>query len=103
MDLFAEDLEFVKIATDKMEGGDELMESLMKGRQGGMPWSVILNGDGEEVISSNDKDGKNIGCPVAEHEIAHFVEMIKTATNRPEDHIAKVLAAMEKHAEALKN
>lgn len=102
MELFADDFEFVKIATDKMEGGDELMNVLMKERQGGMPWSVILNSEGEEVISSNDKDGNNIGCPVAEHEIAHFVEMIKTATDRPEDHIAKVLAAMEKHAKSLK-
>ena len=102
MALFEDNLVFVKIMTDKMEGGDKLLEELQKGRQGGLPWMVILDGSGNEIISSNDKDGNNCGCPVADHEIAHFGEMIQKSTNCDAEHLEKVIGSLKEYAATLK-
>ena len=78
-----------------MEGGVDVIKSLRKDRQGGDPWIVILDGDGNELISSNDPDGNNIGCPAKPHEIAHFVEMIKQSSDASEQELAAINEAVQ--------
>ena len=75
---FAKDYEVVMIDTDRMTGGAELADELRKGKRGGIPWMIILDGDGHPKATSDGPKG-NIGCPVKPHEIDHFLQMIKTA------------------------
>lgn len=101
--LFSKNYEFIAIATDKMQGGDELMDELKKDRNGGMPWMVILDGDGQELTTSNDAEGNNIGCPVKPFEIEHFVAMIKKSSDTSEKDLAAISDAMTANAEKINN
>lgn len=103
MSLFEEEFHFVKIETDKMQGGNGVLEELMKGREGGLPWIVILDGEGQELSSSNDSEGNNIGCPVADHEVEHFVEMIKVSSGTSEEQLGAIMTAMKTYAKTLEN
>lgn len=68
----------VMIDVDRDTGGKALNERLKGKRSGGLPWSVILDADGKEIVSSNaEPDGGNIGGPVTPQECAWFLEMLK--------------------------
>jgi hypothetical protein len=103
MSLFEDEFHFVKIETDEMQGGNRVLEELMKGREGGLPWIAILDGEGQELVSSNDSKGNNIGCPVADHEVEHFVEMIKVSSGTDEERLNAIMTEMKAYAETLKN
>ena len=90
----------VKIATDKMEGGEEVMSELKKERQGGMPWMIVLDGGGKEVVTSVGPKG-NVGCPVEPFEIEHFVDMIKQSSDASDDQLAAISKAMTANAEKI--
>ena len=72
---FAKDYEVIMLDVDRMTDGDALAKELRKGKSGGIPWMVILDGDGEPVITSDGPKG-NVGCPAAPHEIDHFLAML---------------------------
>lgn len=74
----------IKIDTDRMEGGAEVAARLRGGATGGIPWMVFLDGSGKEVINSDGPNG-NIGYPVQEAEIAHFVRMLEAVNVSEED------------------
>ena len=100
--MFAEDYHFVAIATDdKMEGGQDVMDALKKDRQGGLPWMVVLDGDGKELVTSNDPDGTNVGCPVTPEEIVHFVNMIKLSSDATEDELSAINDAMQANSKKI--
>ncbi len=84
-----------------MEGGEALMNELKKDRQGGLPWMVILDGDGNELISSVGPKG-NVGCPVEPHEIEYFVEMIKQSSDASEDELIAISDAMKANAKKIR-
>ncbi len=66
----------VKIDTDRMTGGDALLNAHAKGAQQGIPWFEFLDGAGAALANSTGPAG-NVGFPVALEEIAWFVDMIK--------------------------
>ena len=68
------------IDKDRMTEGAALAGELRKGKGGGIPWMVILDGDGEAKATSDGPKG-NCGCPAQPHEIDHFLSMID-ATRR---------------------
>ena len=103
MALFEEEFHFVKIDTEEMKGGNAVFEAMMQDRRGGLPWMVILDGEGKELISSNDPKGQNIGCPVEDHEIEHFVEMIKVSSETSEEQLSAIMTEMKEYAKTLKN
>jgi len=75
------------IDVERDTGGKAINEKWKGARKGGLPWIVILDGDGNEVVSSNvqggEHDGANIGGPRADWEQAWFIEMLrKSAGNR---------------------
>ena len=85
-----------------MTNGAEVAARLRKGKRGGIPWMVILDGDGKELITSDGPKG-NVGCPVAPHEIAYFMEMIqKTATNLDAKEQKSLHALLEAYAKTLR-
>lgn len=63
------------IDTDRMTNGKQVADELRRGKNSGIPWMVILDGDGEEQINSFGPKG-NVGCPADPHEIDHFLAMI---------------------------
>ena len=79
----------VMIDVDRDTNGKAINERLKGQRSGGLPWMVILDADGTEIVSSNvqepgsKRDGRNVGGPVADWECAWFVEMLRrSAGNR---------------------
>lgn len=102
-ELFEDDYVVVKIDTANMENGGDVAQRLRKDRPGGIPWMVILDADGNELITSNGPDG-NIGCPILPHEVEHFLTMIQTTKQRASSETMAALAqALEKNAEAYRN
>ena len=61
--------------------GKEVVAKLRKGKSGGIPWMVILDKNGKELITSDGPDG-NVGCPVKPKERKWFTHMIKLTKNR---------------------
>ena len=88
-----------KIDVDEMEGGKAVAEKLRKGNTGGgIPWIVILDADGKELVTS-DSPGGNIGCPVQPAEVDWFMQMIsKTATELDGDELDALRAELEEFA-----
>lgn len=84
-----------------MEGGEAVMDKLRKDRQGGLPWMVILDGDGNELISSVGPKG-NVGCPAEPHEIDHFVDMIKQSTDASEEELTEIRDALTANTEKIR-
>ncbi|MCK5943429.1 MAG: hypothetical protein KAI24_15715 [Planctomycetes bacterium] len=95
----------VMIDVDRDRNGKEINERYKGARPGGLPWSVIVDADGKELVSSNvqsdgPNDGKNIGGPVSDWECAWFVEMLRrTKGERVSDaEIERVAADLEAYA-----
>ena len=66
----------VKIDTDRMIGGKDVLASYPKSEKQGIPWFVFLQPDGKELADSMGPKG-NIGCPNADEEIEFFMETLK--------------------------
>ena len=93
------DFIIVKIDTDRMTHGKEVAERLRGERRGGIPWMVILDAAGKELITSDGPKG-NVGCPMLPHERAFFIEMLeKTSQRMGKDGIALVKKALDAYAE----
>jgi len=94
--VLAKDFVDLKIDTDRMKGGSELLTRYAK-TQHGIPWFVFLDGDGRPLITSTAPDKGNIGFPAQDWEIAHFQVMLekvaKRITREDIDMLAKSLVA----------
>jgi thiol:disulfide interchange protein len=99
--ILARDFVDVKVDTDRMTGGQELLEQYRAGRPGGIPWFAFLDAEGNEIVTSDGPTG-NIGYPVLPGEIGHFLAMLKQAARRisPEE-TARLGAILEAEAEAI--
>ena len=73
----------VKIDQDRMANGKTVAALLRQGRQGGIPWFVFTNAELAPLATSDGPKG-NCGFPAKEHEIEHFLDMLRT-TERFED------------------
>lgn len=70
----------LKIDVDRTIGGKELdAETRKTSGGGGIPWFVFLDAEGEQLITS-DGPGGNVGFPVTDEEVAHFMDMLKSKT-----------------------
>jgi hypothetical protein len=97
--LFVDDYLVIKIDTQNMQHGDETARVLRGNRGGGIPWITILDGDGQELVTSDGPSG-NIGCPITEQECAYFIKMIeKTIQHAPEGRVAEIANVLDQHAQ----
>lgn len=99
--LFAKGWIDVMIDVDRDTNGKQVNERLKGKRNGGLPWMVILDGDGKELVSSNaEPKGGNIGGPVSVEECAWFGEMLQRSRGEKvsEAEIATILADLEVYA-----
>jgi len=88
----AKDYLIIEIDVDRMTHGKEVGKRITKGESKGYPFSVVLDGSGKELVTS-DGPGGNIGCPVTEEEAAWLLEMIGRTRKRLSDADLKVLSA----------
>ena len=65
----------LKIDTDRMVGGDELLKKYCE-KQGGIPWFAFVSGADEVVVNSDGAKG-NVGFPSEDFEIEHFAVMLE--------------------------
>jgi thiol-disulfide isomerase/thioredoxin len=99
----------LKIDTDRMLGGGDMLKALRKTagltEEGGIPWFVFLDAEGKVLATSEGPKG-NVGFPYQDDEIAHFVSMLETTCKKlGADDIAKIreeLAAVRREDEAKK-
>lgn len=92
----------VKIDTKRMEHGAEVAARLRKERGGGIPWMVILDAEGKELVTSDGPEG-NCGCPVTPEEVAWFLTMIRKTSRHMDAKDQEALkAALESFAEKLR-
>jgi thioredoxin-related protein len=71
----------VKIDTDRMTGGKDVLKKYNPSAEGGIPWFVILDADGKAVSTSVGPKG-NVGFPADDHEVAHFVKVLEATKRR---------------------
>jgi len=93
--ILSKDFIEVKIDTERMIGGQDLLTKYNVARTTGIPWFVILDGHGDNMIDSNGPSGKNIGYPGAGEEIEHFRSMLTaTAINLTPEDIRKLIGTL---------
>lgn len=64
----------------------DIMAELRDGASGGIPWTAILNADGDILATSNMSDtGENIGFPSSEKGRQHFANMLRSGARRMTD------------------
>ena len=68
----------VKVDTDRMIGGGEMLVDMRGTQQGGIPWFAFLDGDGK-IVAHSSETGQNIGYPAAEEEADAFLAMLAKA------------------------
>lgn len=93
--LLAKDFILLEIDVDRMKNGSEVGKRLTGGESKGYPWSVILDAEGEQLVTSDGPDG-NIGCPVTAEEAEVFFQMVRKTGQRLTDQDHEVLR--EEHA-----
>jgi len=107
--LLAREFIDLKIDTDRMTGGADMLKQLRTAaglkEQGGIPWFVFLDADGRVLATSEGPKG-NTGFPYADDEVAHFVTMLTTSCKKlgaPEiERLREELAAVRREDEASK-
>ena len=68
----------VMIDVDRDTHGKDVNEKAKGDRNGGLPWMVVFDGDGKELVTSNaEPKGANIGGPATVEECAWFGVMLK--------------------------
>ena len=76
------DKAFVGLHLDpRMISGKELIKKVRGERRDGIPWMVILDSTGKELITSDGPNG-NVGCPITEPEVGYFMEMVGQAAGK---------------------
>src|SRR5512142_1674810 len=84
----------VKIDSDRMPGGQDLLKRLAP-KSSGIPWFAFLDGEGRILITCDGPNG-HVGFPAQPHEIAHFKTMLeKVKRNLSDEDIAKLIKSLE--------
>ncbi|MCA9416101.1 MAG: thioredoxin family protein [Candidatus Omnitrophica bacterium] len=100
--LMEQDYVEVKIDLARMEGAQEFAQQIRPGGSGGIPWFAVLDGKGA-ILATSDGPNGNVGYPVAQEEIAHFMKVIgETSKNLNPDQLAIIENSLVEGAEKLK-
>ena len=75
--------DYVLVSLDsRNKRGDQVIGKLRSGHDGGgIPWFVVLDAEGKEIVSSDGPKG-NVGCPAQPDEIAWFRTMLERTKKR---------------------
>lgn len=72
----------VKIDTQRMTHGADVMKRIRGVAEGGIPWFALLDAEGK-VVATSEVDGKNLGFPSTDAEIEGFGNFLDKATLDP--------------------
>ena len=72
----------VKIDTDRTIGGKDILKKMSDGKNGGIPWSAILDSEGGVAAPGFMEGQKNFGYPVSEEEIEGFIAMLTRGSDQ---------------------
>ena len=88
--------EFVTLKLDyERSKGARDIETRYAGKPQGLPWFVVLDGNGQAIVTSTGPKG-NVGMPWQPHEVEHFETMLKTAKKHLTDaEIAGLIASIQ--------
>ena len=85
----------LKIDTERHANGAAVAKRLRKGAKGGIPWMLITDAEGKELVTSDGPKG-NVGCPVSGDEIDWFIKMLQTGRRSlTEAELTKLRAALD--------
>jgi hypothetical protein len=79
--VLAKDFTSLKIDTDRMVGGGDLLKRYNP-KPGGIPWFVFIGPAGQPLVDSNDPARGNVGFPAQDFEIAHFKVMLEKVARK---------------------
>lgn len=97
----AKDYVMIEIDVDRMPNGKEVADRLTSGQGKGFPWTVVLDGEGKQLVTSDGPKG-NIGCPVSDEECAWFLEMIdRTRQHMSAEDRAAIARDLAAHADVI--
>jgi hypothetical protein len=82
--LFGKEFVNLYVDTSKVPGGGKLHASYKGSDNQGIPWFVVLDGEGKELADSNGPKG-NIGCPNTDEEIDVFIGILKKVSTHLSD------------------
>jgi hypothetical protein len=103
--LLPKDYLALEIDVDRMTHGEDVITRL-GGKDKGLPWMTILDGEGKALATSDDAQGNNVGSPYTDEEIAHFVTMLRasrvTLTDADLEALRASMVAVRKADEARK-
>lgn len=98
--LIEKDFVEVKIDTDRMIGGAELLTGYRESKSGGIPWFAFLSPEGKKIATSEGPKG-NIGCPFTDEEIDAFGEILRQARQSlTDEEIGELLTSLRQSREA---
>lgn len=80
--MLQKDYVLLSLDSGKHKRGAEVIAKLRAGHDGGgIPWMVVLDAEGKEIVTSDGPKG-NVGCPVQPDEIAWFRTMLERSKKR---------------------
>ena len=101
-DVFAVDFVHARIDVDRMTKADAVVKRLCGTQEKGLPWFAVLDAAGEVIATSDGPEG-NVGFPVMDKEIAHFIQVLRSTKTRLTDaQVDKVQKALQDSAKKLK-
>ena len=89
------------IDVDRDANGKAINERLKRDRKGGLPWLIVLDDEGKEIVTSNaEPKGGNIGAPVQVDECAWFGVMMERSRGDKvsKEQLDEMLADLEEFA-----
>jgi thiol:disulfide interchange protein len=90
----------VKIDTERMTHGADVLKRFRGPNESGIPWFVALDADGK-VIATSEVNGKNLGFPSTDAELEGFDQFL-TKANVEADSKAKLLESLRAARDAKK-
>lgn len=88
----------LKIDTERHLHGAEVASELRGERGGGIPWMLITDSSGAELVTSDGPQG-NVGCPVMPHETEWFLSMLgRTRQHLTDEEFAALGVYLEEFA-----
>jgi len=90
----------VKIDTERTAGGQAMLDSMSGGKSGGIPWFLLVDETGKEIINSSGPKG-NMGFPSESAEVDHFEVMLKKAAkNLTTEEIGTIVGSLRARPKA---
>jgi len=102
--ILAKDYIFLKIDQERTIDGMNIKKNFPASVESGIPWFTVLDHSGKEIVNSSLMDGKNVGFPASDEEIAAFSSFLRKSKQKmTESDIEFLQESLVKARETQKN